>query len=470
MGLTIILACVLILTGIARSTLPLSALPLPEKWRSQVVDSMAYADEDEFSLALDAAGNPHMAYNAINTGSVYDPYERSPILRLASWNGLAWNKQTIDSDNTSKIRLSSLEFDSVNRAHVVYVSQVVYPDGGLIKYACMTGSNWSIQTVDTGARPAIAIDSSDNPHIVYAGENGLLKYANWNGINWTIQNVDPQSSRPPMLINHGIGADQYLALDSNDRPFIIYSVGSTVKLAVGNQSGWTIREVVLNQSVQLGNIVLDSLGNPHFTYVVEQTYELMYARWDGSDWVIQKLSNVWDGFNLRCSRIALDSKDNPHITFVGLLFTVFYARWTGSEWRFQDAARPLFVKFAVPLVLDSRGNPHIGYLDSGSSHYPYDNIALNYVTINQPTPPSTPAPEPSPSSSPTITPPSTNTPTPPLSPSPTLEPTLEPTLTPSPSAENNPAQDFTLPIAIATMTVIAVAAIVLVYVKKQRRN
>ncbi|MCW4009125.1 MAG: hypothetical protein NWF05_00695 [Candidatus Bathyarchaeota archaeon] len=445
-------------------------------WNSQVVDLTAY--RAELSLALDATGNPHIAYIATETGSYYTPPLRF-LLKFASWNGSTWDIQTIDADNASTIGLSSLTFDSENHAHIVYFSQVTYPNGGLMKYAHWTGSNWSIQTVDTGARAAIAIDSSDKPHIAYAGEDGLLKYASWNGINWTIQIVDPQSNRPPMAFNRGIGSDQYLAIDSSDKPFIVYAVNSTVKLAVGNQSGWTIQELISNETLQLGNIVLDSCGNPHFTYVLGLgNYSLFYTFWNGSNWSTQKVSRVngsSDG-----SYIALDSENNPRITYIGSAspnyYAVRYVKWVGSEWEIQTAAEMGSTDYVAPLALDSMGNPHIGYLTLRNTGYSWVDATLHYVTSNHSIPVSTPSPEPSPSSSNS---PSVVT----SSPAPLLSPVLTETATPKPTVVASPSlTESSLPsptvspsflsgtdVAVIVVVVLAVAAVVVVLVLKKRK-
>jgi hypothetical protein len=371
----------------------------PSTWNFQVVDSTAVLSG--VSLSLDSTGKPCMAYIDTETGSSYIP-PLHYLLKFASWNGSIWNIRTIDTENVStigsfRIGYSSLAFDSENHAHIVYGSNIVYPTGGLIKYAHWTGNNWTIETVDTGARACIAIDSSDNPHIAYAGKDGLLKYASLDEKNWTIQTVDPQSSRPAMAFNRGEGSDQYLAIDSHDKPFILYAVNSTIKLAVENQSGWSIKEVISDESLQLGNLVLDSNDNPHFTYAQSITNNsLFYAFWDGLNWSKQKVSAVRE--SLDGSFIDLDSSNNPHISFIGnspapeQIISVYYARKTSSDWEISRVTGDYMTDYVAPLVVDLLGNPHIGYLSVRVTGRSWLDATVKYETLNQSIPTLTPSP------------------------------------------------------------------------------
>jgi hypothetical protein len=90
-----------------------------------------------------------------------------------------------------------------------------------------TTSTWTIQTVASnvavGNVGVIAIDSDGNPHIAYTSfhstfsttnENSYyypLMYASWNGSSWNTQEVTAE------------GTPEGLALDSHNNPHIIYN-------------------------------------------------------------------------------------------------------------------------------------------------------------------------------------------------------------------------------------------------------
>lgn len=125
-------------------------------------------------------------------------------------------------------------------------------------------------------------------------------------------------------------------------------------------SSWSIQTVDKNAR-DSGVIALDSNNNPHITYDQSvtvnrlgeniRTTNVMYASWNGSGWNIQtafKQAAV-DG-------LVLDSNNNPHILYRNQtgLEPSMYASWTGSTWNIQNG-------FSGSLALDSTGNPHIAY-------------------------------------------------------------------------------------------------------------
>ena len=211
-----------------------------------------------------------MAYFDSENGSYYLPGNvQSPeYLIYASRNGSKWILQIVDNWNfpnvnpQGSIGYNSLALDSKNDPYIAYI--VTDGNSHLLKCAHMTEVNWSIQTVDYAINGgSIALDSAGNPHIAYSGANGELKYASWTGSTWKIQTVDFTAAN----------YDQYLALDSKDRPSIIYGLSSNL----GNSSvnwatetstgtGWNIQTVVSTPYIfWFGNVVVDSHGYPHFT-------------------------------------------------------------------------------------------------------------------------------------------------------------------------------------------------------------
>jgi hypothetical protein len=361
-------------------------------WNTQSID--ANAQNVGLSIALDSSGSPHILYCSTPSGdSFYHPTPQ--YLMYASWNGSDWNTQIVDEN--SYIDCSALAFDSNNSPHIAYVN------GSFLKYATLNGTRWVNLTVGIGFGGSIAVDSMGNPHIAYADNDGMLKYASWTGANWTIQTVDPDFLRP-QFPSGAINAFQYLALDVNDTPSIVYSDLSTVKIAMGRASGWSIQTVISNESMHLGNVVVDSYGFPSFTYVSVPDGSLLYARWNGSAWTIQVVDYVTTGWPY-FSFVKLDSNDNPKITYMSngpnQDYAVHYAGWNGSAWEFLAVGNfsswePCYF---APFALDSYGNPHVCYLVSritwNRSTIVWADGTLFYATSNQPT--LTPSPTPSPS-------------------------------------------------------------------------
>jgi hypothetical protein len=384
-------------------------------WNIQAVDEKALLDGG-ISLALDSNDNPHLCYIDSENGHYHDGYNSDNIRMLstlyityASWNGFNWNIQKIDTippypapGPVVKIGYTALALDSNNRPYVVYSVLDSNEGGFFLKQAHWTGSNWTIQTIDHGKGGSIALDSAGNPQIAYQGADNSLKFGRWSGSNWEIQTVDTEGST----------SLQYLTLDSNDNPCILYGRrfdnGFTVKTAQRNPSGWNIQTLLSNTSVlSFGNIVLDSHGNPHFTYSDGATYYphpmVMYNRWNGSAWNAQDVTPVSNVFS--DSYLTLDSKDNAHITYTNNTdnhFTVEYATSFGESWSIQTVDSDIYERGnPMPLALDSKGNPHICYIRLRDTGRYYVDGTVRYATANASALP-TPTPPPSQSYSPTI--------------------------------------------------------------------
>ncbi len=182
-------------------------------------------------------------------------------------------------------------------------------------------------------------------------------------------------------------------------------------------------------------------------------------------WSIQTVDSA--GYFGAYTSLVLDSSGNPHISYVTNR-ALKYAVLAESAWSIQTVDQTGNVGYLTytSLALDSSNNPHISYRDATNGDLKYASGNPSYTF----TPTPTPTPEPTPTS--TVTAPPTSTPTRSPSPSPTVipSPTLEPTQTPTPTPDDNQPGDFTLPIILAAVVVVAVAVGALVYFKKRKRS
>jgi hypothetical protein len=333
-------------------------------WNIQTMDKTSGGP---IAVAIDTNNNPHILYGHYQNGSTSSPFE----VIYASWNGTNWNKQTVPFKN-----IIANFIDSEGNPHFLYQST------NRLIYAWWTGTNWTQQTVTNEGytnRCVLALDSSGNPHLAYTTDLGnpqgpiILKYASWTGTNWSIQNVDSYSS----LFQY---SSMYLGLDSNGNPHIMYGnvtqypmsspnggvkILYSVKFAEWNGSAWKIQTAFSHLS-RYGNMALDSKGHPHFIYTQDYPIShgsnstLFYVSWNGSAWNSQTVvsdANLGDG-----SSFALDAYDFPHIDFCnGTSEALVYAYWAGNAWDFQTVGPNNLAIEAGPLAIDSKGNVHITY-------------------------------------------------------------------------------------------------------------
>ena len=100
-------------------------------WITTSVDlSKSFLDMRDNSLALDAAGRPHVAYGGDH-------------LYYAYHDGTAWHVETVDAGLQVGI-YASLALDAAGRPHIAYYDQA----NDYLRYAYHDGTAWQLQTVD----------------------------------------------------------------------------------------------------------------------------------------------------------------------------------------------------------------------------------------------------------------------------------------------------------------------------------
>jgi hypothetical protein len=327
-----------------------------ESWVIETVDTATRAGFFN-PMALNE-GSPHVAYSGAH-GEV----------RYAHWTGSDWVVDTVDMTHIG--RGLSMALDSDGYAHMAYLGK----DDQSLRYAHWTGSNWALEQVGGPVwsifSPGIAVDSTNYPHIAYAGGRAL-NYARWNGSTWMFD-----------ILDSTVSAVQYVAmvLDSSDCSHVCYGM-SGLKYAKRTGSVWSI-DTVDPVGGSHNAIVLDNNGYAHISYVslCELSARLMYARWTGSAWETEIIDSVglYDG-EYRTS-IALDSDGYPHISYPSFDTAAFdslplkCAKWTGSEWVIDtvDIGR---VDGYTSLVIDDDDAIHISYHGKGGLKYAYSAAGI----------------------------------------------------------------------------------------------
>ena len=332
---------------------------LSSDWRIEVVDSEG-AVYSHTSLAIDGNGEPHISYYKAT----------SEDLKYANRTGLAWNTVTVD-DGIRVGQYSSLALDKNGIPHISYYDQ----QNGDLRHANWTGGYWNIEIVDSeddvGRCTSIAVDDSGYPRVVYPDlTNGDLKYANWTGTEWNIEIVD----------SYGVvGYSPSMTLDSRGYPHISYrnSTAMSLNYATWTGSGWDVTTVDSYGDVgKMTSIDLDSHEYPHISYLDSSglpPYQgLKHANWTGDVWAIETVDS--DGDVGGHSSIALDSDDNPHISYYNAtLGDLKYAVWTGTEWSIETVDSYGIVGMWTSIALDGQDSPHISYLN-------YTSYDLKYAT------------------------------------------------------------------------------------------
>ena len=325
---------------------PPKAYPNGSTWQIQRVGytSSAQTDKGYTSLALDAAGRPHIGFNGYGTSLDY-----------AYWDGSTWQVQYIDWDDNVGA-YASLALDANERPHISYFDWTNYD----LKYAYWDGVAWQVQTIDSagnvGHFTSLALDAAGQPYISYFDStNSDLKYAHWDGNAWQVQIVDSDGD---------VGCYTSLALDADERPHISYfdNTNHDLKYAHWDGSAWQIQTVDSAGDVgHYTSLALDAAGQPHISYYDWTNSNLIYAHWDGNAWQIQIVDS--DGGVGQYDSLALDAAGQPHISYWDATNgDLKYAHWDGNAWQVQIVDSAGIVGYYTSLALDADGQPHISYL------------------------------------------------------------------------------------------------------------
>jgi len=129
---------------------------------------------------------------------------------------------------------------------------------------------------------------------------------------------------------------------------------------------WTIETVDSAGPTGFYNdIALDSSDNPHISYFELDVESLKYASKRGATWTSETVDTgyLFPGPLAGGGSLALDSGGNPHISYV-MDESLKYACKRGGVWSIEivDIVTPYSV---TSIALDSSDNPHISY------QYPY---------------------------------------------------------------------------------------------------
>lgn len=316
-------------------------------WEIQIIDSSEWPGGFT-AIATDQENNPHISYTTAEDE-----------LRYAVWTGTTWAISHVDNSSAWHI---SLALDDATTPQIVYFRW----HSQQLMMATITGDDWLMEEIDSiskvGRYTSLVLDESGNPHISYTEYvSGKLQYAYRSKSGWLIESID----------DIGVdGGHTSLELTSTTYPVIGYydAIHGDLKVAWWNDDKWLIERVDSDGDVgQYISLAVDAADDPHISYYDVTNGDLKYARKVDGLWQMQTVDDIGDVGAY--STLALDWSGNPHIAFHDSINgDLLYTYWTGSAWQKELIDEEGIVGTYASIALDTGGDVHVSYSDlSGRS-------------------------------------------------------------------------------------------------------
>lgn len=330
-------------------------------WITQTVDSGGIIGRFT-SLALEPTYpyTPHISYidaTIVPTGA----------LKHAWLSGTTWLSETIDA---------GCERTSLALAPTYpYTPAISYDDcGSHIKFAWLSGTTWISMTVPGpyAGDSSLALEPTYpyTPHISYywAWDKSTLYHAYLSGTlglngTWVYEAVEPIGSKT--------GWHSSLALEPTD-PYTLHisyyyrASESDRDLRYAWLSGTTWLTQGVDSAGDMGifpSLALDSKGNPHVSYIDNTNNVIKYAWLSNTIWFSGAVDNIGElPYNRGHSSLKLDRDDAPYIGYYDAANgDLKLAHLDGMAWITQTVDSEGDVGQFVSLALDQFGCPHISY-------------------------------------------------------------------------------------------------------------
>jgi hypothetical protein len=279
-------------------------------WSVETVDSFAGLGQWATFLALDRAGNAHIAYSTDRPQ--YD-------IEYAYETESGWQHETVASGPSY---LYDFAVGSDGRAHVVYNLYDEGDDDQLI-YAYRTAAGWQKEILATGDRygwaPSLTLDSQGRPHVSYINwlkTRDELIYGYRDEDGWHMELVDDADP--------GYFSSTSLAVGNDGRPHIVYSgidggLWIEIFYATKESSGWTMESAghyywPPEHEGLLPTLALGPDNTPHITYSdVYDPYfgSIRYGVRDDTGWHYEKAGTDYTG----TPAIVVDRAGRPHLAY-----------------------------------------------------------------------------------------------------------------------------------------------------------
>jgi len=232
-----------------------------------------------------------------------------------------------------------------------------------LKLAKFDGAAWQFEIIDspsTAALPSLAIGPDGHPAVAYYNTSGAgsLHIARFDGNRWNTETIDPDATP-------GNRKSCSLAFAPNGLPVIAYYDDTSKFLTLARSLGTAWQLETIEKITDAGgtdaapSLAFAPDGQPAIAYYLHTTGDLRFARFDGFIWNLETVDDLGDtGF---FSSLAFGPDGQPAIAYAKPFGAVGYARLAAGTW-VKTSVDPTGNSGAyVDLTFASDGTPLIAY-------------------------------------------------------------------------------------------------------------
>ncbi len=345
------------------------------KWTPiQVVSTESTEPSRYPSVAVDQAGNIHVAWE---DGTDYNGAGPLADIFYKSWDATSqtWSiTEVVSTESTGGSTYPSLAVDAAGNVHIAWLDWTDYAGSGpdddiFYKSRDATSQTWSItevvstESTDTSSYPSLVADVGGNIHVVwhdqtdYAGAGTdsdiFYKSRDTTSQTWSITEIvsteSPVGSEHPSLVVGSTGNLHIAWYDGTDYDGAGTDWDIFYKSRDATSQTWSIIEVVSTASTDFSyhpSIAVDQAENVHITWFDRTDYTGAGTDWDifhnfrdtsSQSWrITQVVSSESTGDSMYPS-VAVDQAGNVHVLWddntdlgCGTDYDIFYNTWDAS--------------------------------------------------------------------------------------------------------------------------------------------
>lgn len=356
-----------------------TAVPMQAGWMIETIDTAGVTGQAT-SLVLSSMGEPHISYFDYTNNT----------LKYAVRSGSGWQVEFIEPGIDLIGERSDIILDNAGYPMIVYEG---YNDP---KFAIKDSMGWHAMFVDTtgnywGEEPSIDLDSAGSPHISFCKGSSKIYHVFTDGDSWYAELIAENTD--------GYHQETEIRVDANDEIHIVFldlaTNGGSIRYAHGMTGGsWTVESIATSIGYPGSGYIGFDLSQdlyPHISYFDSDDKSIRYAH-SGNNWAPEIVDT--NAGAIPWTSLAMDSNGYPHIAYyfenTAIRGDLRYARKDASGWTMQTIETGVyFTGMYTSIALDSGDNPHISYHDNSPSdlkyaYYQPETCSQTGVSISMP--------------------------------------------------------------------------------------